>query len=97
MQTCEIHEQEGAKQTQASMIRLINATFGSVVYCSWTFCAQSATSVAFPPAARPGHLCVGSDGSSWTVQSPGGGKHTQWVSTAASVSTVSSQNSVMRC
>lgn len=50
--------------------------------------------IRFSPAARPGHLCVGTDGSSWTVQSPGGGKHTQWVSRAAWLSTVPSQNSI---
>lgn len=81
-----IHPGKEQNQTQAAMNSLIDVTFGSkgtavvFVHESGPSVVKTATSVVFLPAARPGHLCVRSDGSGWTVQSPGGGKHPQWVS-----------------
>lgn len=66
-------------------------------FCRFFFFYQSGVSVlkmprffSSSPSACRGHLRVGADGSSWTVQSPGGGTHTQWVSTALSVYAVPS-------
>lgn len=98
------------ERTELPINRLIDVTFrvrwktcavvffGCVFLPKWTFCAENATLFCFvlffSPSARPGHLCVGADGSSWTVQSPGGGTHTQWVSTALSVYAVPSQQNL---